>query len=363
MNSHVQASPLRRLGQELTEEVTEEEVCSSTSSSGEFKPVPKDAPSTSTTSVPVIEASRFSISSWRTKIAQRAIDQKLSHDLEKSVCPSSASTRPDADKSGDVVVSTPPVDVPVAEGGQANELARWLVGYFKERDASRTERTAVALKSLVRAGEMKRAEEMLTLTREGILTLTRESWHMLQERHPSSIPDLPPPPGQAPMPIVEQNVARSSRCPTYMALAPNSSRQTPGGSEPDECGSGRASSRGDTETASTGASLCPASRESSTLSSDQTASVESSVTLSDSSELGHSTDSDQLGNGGRFTMGHRDDWELQYMLNGAFDEMHLRLESGQAQDLQSLLEGARSRVLEWTVRRWQSCQRDDYPII
>lgn len=213
---------------------------------------------------------------------------------------------------------------------------------------------------MARGGESKRVEDMLALTREGILALTREGWYMLQERHPSVVPDLAPP-GHAPLPTAEQHTARSSRCPTYMVPGPRASHRTQGIGESDECGSGMGSSRGEAETAetaSTGFSPIAASRESSIPVPSRESSTTWSASGSEASDrMQHvlNIDDDSLtGSSARFLLGHRDDWELQYMLNGIFDELRLQLESGAVQDLEALLQGARSRMLEWTVRRWQS---------
>jgi hypothetical protein len=67
------------------------------------------------------------------------------------------------------------------------------------------------------------------------------------------------------------------------------------------------------------------------------------------------------------TYGHRDDWELQYMIGFAFDEVQHRLSSSKGESAETvaheaaeLLETARERVLEWTVKRWYSCYGHHY---
>lgn len=356
MADNLQSNPLAHLGHRLTKEVEE----GSTSSSGEFKKASEGyAPSDA---LPIGSGSRFSIGNWRAKISQRAIDQKLSFDLRNSSCRSEPPPARDAGFSlgrdapaGDVVVNGSALNE-MPSGGKTDDLIDWLVGAFEARDAGRTERTVVALKSLAQAGEMKRAEDMLALAREGILTLTREGWHMLQERDPTVMSNLSPP-GQAPTPTAEQHAARSSRCATYLLLGPRVSRRAAGTDGSDDCGNGVASGSSEVETPSTGLSPAISTSRGSSI---QAASRESSVTWSDASErLQHviSIDDDDLSSSdARFSLGHRDDWELQYMLNGVFEELQLQLESGTAQDLAALLQGARSRVLEWTVRRWQSCR-------
>lgn len=63
----------------------------------------------------------------------------------------------------------------------------------------------------------------------------------------------------------------------------------------------------------------------------------------------------------RALYGHRDDWELQYILSFALDEAFHRLENGNdafgetaAAEAVVLLERCRERILEWTVKRWHS---------
>jgi len=342
MAEDIRASPLAQLGQFLTKEVGEvRERQDSTSSGGEFKK--QDAPVLESPAASDLapEGARFSISSWRAKIAQRAIDQRICFDLQNSTSEPSEPPRPAAALKGSRDESL--------SGEHADELVQMLVCAFQGRDAGRTERTVVALKSLAKAGELKRAEDMLTLAREGILTLAREGWHMLQERHPTVAPQLSPP-GQAPLPTPEQHSARSSRCATYLvrrARAPESDDSTSGSFVGSSCC--------DVETPSEGFSPATASREPSI---PEEASSTWSDTASASDRLHNvlSIEDDDLGgNETRFAVGHRDDWELQYILNGVFDELRLQLESATDKDLASLLFGARARVLEWTVRRWRSC--------
>lgn len=341
-----EVNSLAHLGHCLTQEL--EEAGSSPSTSGEFQkalqvPCPAD--------VSPAVAGNFSIGNWRAKIAQRAIDQKLSFDLQNSSCRSSDAA---SSAHGHSRLGVDGAKDQVVEGfssGEASparttdDLVQWLVGVFQSRDAGRTTRTVVALKSLAQAGEMKRAEDMLALVREGILTLTREGWRMLQERYPTMLTNLCPP-GQAPVAAAEQHAARSSRCPTYLLLGPRVTRQGHSNGESDDC----RSVGGSAETASTGLSPIIPSRESSITWSDASGCsdrLQQVLSIDDEDELAASDTGLRLG--------HRDDWELQYMLNGVFDEVLAQLDSGSTEDLAALLQGARSRVLEWTVRRWVSC--------
>lgn len=329
-------SPLVQLGYCLVKDM-QGDCPGSNSSSGEFKQVPR--PGDQPAEIPPTDGQRFSIGTWKAKLAQRVIDQRLAVDLQNSSYPVAQSGAVASDaNAGDAEASRLFVgEKPL--GDQSDDLNQWLVGVFEARDAGRTERTAVALKSLAQASERKRADDMLVLAREGILTLTREGWRMLQERDPMMSLGLTPP-GSGPLPTPEQHMARSSRCPVY--LLPRR-----GGAREEDCESG-AASNADAETSATGCSPLIASRESSLTWSD-------AASGSDRLHSVLGVDDDLTAQDSKFAYGHRDDWELQYMLNGIFDEMSIRLESGTVQDLSSLLQGARVRVLEWTVRRWQSC--------
>lgn len=355
MAEDIRASPLAQLGQFLTKEIEDHGY---TSSSGEFKKSDKPVLESPSATARPVEGNRFSISSWRAKIAQRAIDQTLTFDLRNARSePSEIPTDAQANARGGAALMQSITDESTS-GENNGELVQWLVGAFQARDAGRLEHTVVALRSLAKAGEMKRAEDMLALAREGILTLAREGWHMLQERHPAAVPNLSPP-GQAALPTPEQHSARSSRCATYLVLGPRVSHRAQGFCESDDSTNGSAfcGSSCDTETQSTGFSPAAPSREPSGSIPEEVSSARSDATsASDRLHNVLSIDDDDLGgNESRVTLGHRDDWELQYIVNGVFDELRVQLESATEADLASLLLGARSRVLEWTVRRWRSC--------
>jgi hypothetical protein len=237
------------------------------------------------------------------------------------------------------------------------ELMKWLAGVFDARDVGRTERMVVALRSLSQAGERKRVEDMLALSREGILQLTREAWRMLQEKHPSAAEMHIHPPGSGPTPTAEQHTVRSSRCPTYLLSGPRSSRRGQGNEEAcqsETFGSPYGGSFRGVETPSTADSPMPASRESSIAWSEATSITNPAVTDRWLSVSGVEDVRNLLPEDALFTYCHRDDWELQYMLTGMFEEIPICLESGTTYDLIQLLQGARRRAIEWTVRRWWS---------
>merc|ERR1712194_292273 len=184
---------------------------------------------------------------------------------------------------------------------------------------------------------------MLALSREAILALTREVWRMLQEKYPSAVHTYIYPPGSGPLPTAEQHIVRSSRCPTYLLPGPRSSRQghgTEDACQSETVGSMYGGSFGGVETPSTADSPMPASRESSIAWSEATsvpnfASSDRCLTSSGVEDTQNMAQEEAV-----FTYCHRDDWELQYMLTGVFEEILLCLESGSTSDLTDLLQGA-----------------------
>jgi len=60
-------------------------------------------------------------------------------------------------------------------------------------DAGRMEGTVLPIARLLWASDVENAKHLLALAREGLLALTEEAWHLLQQRHPGVHPHLAKP--------------------------------------------------------------------------------------------------------------------------------------------------------------------------
>lgn len=334
----------------------------------------------------------FSLLNWQAKLSERCALQKR---------PAAAPPVPGATAAAAAVLGVAAARGPemqrkapaVSVGGFASHaregLSReavefeFLADHFRNRDAGRMQRTVVPIASLMRTGDERKSKELLGLARDGLLCLAREGWSLLQERHPEAEPGLGVPSLDQPV-DAEQHAARPSRCPTYLLPRHTSSSMRSGGAS----GSSglpfkpptRRPWKSEFGSENTDLESCGGDTPS-TMDCSQRASMESVwsapgaphnsrlVTVeSIDDELGllgqtwpsWPSDDDGLP-AAAATYGHRDDWELQYMLSGALDEVFERLAHPDANsDLTvnaaaSVLEKARERVLEWTVKRWQTC--------
>jgi len=238
-----------------------------------------------------------------------------------------------------------------------SSLVQWLLGIFQVRDAARIERTVATLRYLLEAGDANRVEEVLQVYAESLVTLTREGWRMLSARYPTeqcSVQSV----GYTPRPMADLDSARSSYC--GLGCTPRQVvQQTSARSSCCHVGYGKRGSTGSSRSWSDTQSTDLGTSRSSITWSDTTSAFGRLVQVVDADD--EDDDVCQAFPDGlddwdlRHTPNihdHRDDWELQYILNSVLEEVRIQLEASNTHLIEQVLENARVRICTWTVHRW-----------
>jgi len=363
---------------------------------------------------PVGGGGGFSLVNWQARLRDRCAHQKRPADSASAsgaaaAAAAAAAVQEVAPGNGDSLQTPRGTSISQSEGrGRLAHTAdlHALLNHFRSRDAGRMRRTVVPIASLMRAGEEEKAKELLNLARDGLLAIAREGWRVLQDRHPEADPGLAVPSLEMPVDAA-QHAARPSRCPTYLLprqtapprssaggafawngggglnFKPGARRMSPAGQWKPRCESDSLESA-DTETSlaherqaffsdvssKPGSESSVASAWTVPLSRSRLASVD--VQSCESSMLDDDVSSPTA------IIGHRDDWELQYTLSCALDEVYHRLSApsfilsltsrdalsdSTVNEAAMVLEKARERILEWLVKRWQTCHEENRQVL
>jgi hypothetical protein len=236
---------------------------------------------------------------------------------------------------------------------------------FHLKDENRARRTILPIASLIRARDTETAKELLDSARVDLFAMAHESWSLLQERHPGVEPASRAPCSPSYLQPIRTSSSESSR--TSM-IATDHSNHAISFSDMRLC-SGKPNAV-DAHSCDTPSTLdCSSPRESWSVSERSSMSMSMDFVSSTHLRLLSVVPIDDVIEeceirSAPSTPERPDDWELQYMMFGTFDEVCRCLEHGSddafgetaAMEAIALFESLQDRVLAWTVKRWhKSC--------
>jgi len=311
----------------------------------------------------------------------------------------------------------------------ADSDLEYLSSLFRSRDSGRMQETVLPIARLLWAKDVENAKHLLVLARDGLLALTEEAWHLLQQRHPGVQPDLAKPDGTR---LSSRTLGSPSLPPKKASICSTASGTTawdssieatsplrkikslsgaPGpwksGTDPESLSIYTASTRdcslrtSRTTFASTPSHVATGKdRLLKVVSIDEEGPGTQSFDEDEPEDEPGTPVQERLlkvadigedepwfgslsaysvcdcpcagrgkgaGRSGRnevwspHNCDHRLEWELQFMLTGALDEVFQSLlhntSNAAVGNATSRLEKAREDVLEWTVKRWNTCVR------